>query len=58
MQRKKPSPEDLMQILDGIEPVRDMFKSMVAAFESDGFTPDQARTIVVGLWVQQINGSR
>jgi uncharacterized membrane protein YebE (DUF533 family) len=41
---------DFETLAQGVEDVREVINSFVAALTADGFTDDQARDIITGMW--------
>jgi hypothetical protein len=46
----KPKSVDYEQIAQGVDELRETLRVMVAAVMAEGFTDEQARDIVTGLW--------
>lgn len=41
---------DYLKMAEGVEDLRETLRVMVAAAKAEGFTEEQARDIVAGLW--------
>ena len=43
---------DFSDVAHGVEEMRETFRAMVAGLIADGFTDEQARDIIAGIWRQ------
>lgn len=44
-------PYNPFALIDAFEPIRDQLAGMVSTLVADGFSPEQARAVVVAVWV-------